>query len=268
MSKLELYYPIKPFIVTQKFGETAFLQWYKDHGVTFTGHNGTDLAAKYGQPIYATHDGYAYYEIDQSQGHGVVLRSNQLFDYLGQSVYYKTIYWHMIDSTKDPSHKSPIEGFTAPNGKLVRAGDLLGYADSTGLSTADHLHFGLKPCLPGEPVGTWGNILQNNGYQGAIDPVPYFNGKSAADINSHDSPFSTDLKVGDENPEVARMQRKLQELGYFPQQTPCTGFYGQITRSSVFSFQKDYIPNLSWIEKFVYCGRYFWQKTRAALNRL
>lgn len=183
-------------------------------------------------------------------------------------VYAKSIYWHMIDSSKDPSHRSPIEGYSAPNGKLIRAGDLLGYADSTGLSTADHLHFGLKPCLPGEPVGTWANVAQNNGYQGAIDPVPYFNGKSATDVNSHDSPFTIDLQMGDASQEVARMQKKLQRIGYFPETTPCTGFYGSITRSSVFAFQKDYIPNLTWTEKFIYYGRYFGQKTRAAFNRL
>lgn len=267
--KFSIYYPIKPVYITQKFGETAFLDYYKANGINFLGHNGLDLVAKYGEPIYAAHDGYAYYEIDQNQGHGVVLRTNQIFDYLGQQVFYKTIYWHLVDSKKDPAYKSPVEGYS-PTGKglEVKAGDIIGYADSTGISTGNHLHFGLKPCLPGEPVGTWGNILQNNGYQGAIDPTPYFNGKNAADINSHESPFTLDLELGDQNTEVARLQLKLQKLGYFPATQNATGYYGSVTRASVFLFQQDYIINLTFLERNLYRGRYFGQKTRAALNRI
>lgn len=171
--KLQLYYPVKPVHINQKFGEIANLQYYKDHGLTFIGHNGIDFQAYHGQPVYATHDGMAYYEVDNAQGDGFVIRTNQAFDYNNEQVYFKTIYWHLC-SANDPKFKPllPTDG----NGYLVKAGQIIGYADSTGLSTGDHLHFGLKPQLNGEPNGSWYNIEQNNGYLGAIDPNPYFNG--------------------------------------------------------------------------------------------
>lgn len=159
--KLTLSYPIQPVFITQRFGDTTFLEWYKAHGIVFKGHNGIDFMAYHGQPIYAAHDGTAYYEVDGSQGHGVVLITNQQYDYGSEQVYFKTIYWHMIDSAKEPVFKSPIEGHPYPNdGIVVKKGDLLGYANTTGLSSGDHLHFGLKPVKQGEPPQVWFNIEQ------------------------------------------------------------------------------------------------------------
>ncbi len=77
--KLQLYYPHNPHYIFQKFGETAFLQYYKDNGINFKGHNGLDIVSNHGDPIYASHDGEAWYEIDSSQGHGVVVRTNEKF---------------------------------------------------------------------------------------------------------------------------------------------------------------------------------------------
>jgi murein DD-endopeptidase MepM/ murein hydrolase activator NlpD len=176
--KLSLYFPRKPLWTNQAFGNV--LPVYTSMGLK--GHNGIDFFAAHGDPIYAAHDGTAFVETDSGQGHGVVLITHETFEYNMQHVYFKTIYWHLIDNI-------PVK-----NGQQIKAGDLLGYADNTGLSTGDHLHFGLKPILPGVPptagdapdlnIGGWVNVEQNNGYLGAIDPRPYFNGLFAADIPS------------------------------------------------------------------------------------
>lgn len=170
--KLSLYYPVTPIHFNQYFGQNLN-PIYKKEGLP--GHNGIDFMASHGQPIYASHDGWASFQIDSAGGHGVVLITDQQFDDgNGGQCYFKTIYWHMCDGLKEPKFQSPIAdktGFVK-----VSRGDLLGYADSTGQSTGDHLHFGLKKVAQGENWGTWYNLEQNNGYQGAIDPAPYFNG--------------------------------------------------------------------------------------------
>lgn len=186
MKKLELYYPTKPFKITQKFGENPKL--YAQFNIK--GHNGLDILAAHGLPIYATHDGIGYYQVDGSQGHGVVVRTNETLDFQGKEVFYKTIYWHFCDYRKEPKFKPPVPTSGAPF--PVKRGDLLGYADNTGFSMGDHLHFGLKPILPGKPTSDWGdvtdfgigdfkNVAQTNGYLGSIDPTFYFNGKFATD---------------------------------------------------------------------------------------
>ncbi len=165
--KLILNYPVRPIYINQSFGSPSPV--YTNEGLK--GHNGIDFMASHGQPIYASHDGQATFQIDSGGGHGVVLVTNEKFDYLDTQAYFKTIYWHMCDGLKEPQFMSPIadkSGFVP-----IKEGDLLGYADSTGLSTGDHLHFGLKPVQPGENPGNWSNVSQTNGYFGAIDPQPY-----------------------------------------------------------------------------------------------
>lgn len=166
--RFSLKYPVQPLGINQKFGNP--LPVYTQEGML--GHNGIDFMASHGQPVYASHDGLASFQIDDSGGHGVVLITNEAFDYGVSQAYFKTIYWHLCDGLKEPKFQSPIAdktGFVP-----VKCGDLIGYADSTGASTGDHLHFGLKPVAQGENWGTWYNVSQNNGYFGAIDPYPYF----------------------------------------------------------------------------------------------
>lgn len=179
MSKF-LYYPVgKPRQVNQQFG--AINPSYQANGINIVGHNGVDFGVRHADPIYASHDGIALYEIDGNQGHGVVLRSTtpEIID--GKLQHYKTIYWHMVDPKVEPQHESPV--FRSPN-LVCKAGDLLGWADSTGFSTGDHLHFGFKTIALNEDNGAWYNLNQDNGYMGAISPESYWNGYYAQDAQS------------------------------------------------------------------------------------
>lgn len=262
--KFELYKPIMPWLVTQNFGDTALLPYYKANGINFVGHNGIDIAAAHGTPVRASHDGTAYYQIDQNQGHGVVIITNEQYDYAGTQCYFKSLYWHLCDPVKEPTFKSPLYNKNPNIGVPVQAGDIIGYADNTGLSTGNHLHFGVKPVAKGEPNNTWGNILQNNGTQGAIDPAPFFNGKFAE--NAKRFIFSKDIEMGDDNEDVRQLQKRLRTLGYFNYPTD-TGYYGNSTRTAVYAFQLDHVK-LGWFAKNIYRGIYCSKATREALNGL
>lgn len=173
MNKLQLWYPVKkPMFVSQGFGDTRFLQFYKDNGLNLKGHNGVDFVTKYAEQVRVAHDGEVVFAgVDSKEGWGIVVRTDNPFEYNGREVYFKTIYWHLI---KD---------FPVKVGQKVKIGDVIGYSDSTGLSTANHLHFGLKPQLKGEDEWTFTNVENGNGYYGAIDPNSYWNGYYAQDVN-------------------------------------------------------------------------------------
>lgn len=234
--KLSLYYPVKPLHFNQLFGENLN-PTYKAMGLP--GHNGIDFMAVHGQPIYASHAGMAYYEIDANQGHGVVLLSNEAFELVdGTTSFIKTIYWHMVDSLKEPQFKSPVEN--KPLGLPVKTGDLLGYADSTGNSTGDHLHYGFKRVAKDEDSGAWYNTSQNNGYMGAEDPKPYFNELFAVDINLGKKVYDLGIcKFKDVGNTVKNIQQFLIDKG-FSIPVGATGYYGPQTRDAVSSFQHIY----------------------------
>lgn len=168
MKNFRMYWPVKPLKVNQYFGGNAGT--YKQFGLD--GHNGLDLDAIHGQPVYAAHDGICYPEIDSSGGNGVVLRTEEEYEYGGRTVHFKSIYWHLENAYA-----------VVKLGQRVKAGDLIGYADSTGFSTGDHLHFGLKPQEWNESDWTWYNVAQTNGFLGAVDPLPFMNGYFAEDIS-------------------------------------------------------------------------------------
>lgn len=171
MEKLELYFPLKPWSVNQPFGNKMPI--YTSLGLD--GHNGIDAFALDGTKIYAAHDGVVTFAgEDGSAGMGVVLRTNEKKTWKGgEPAFFKTLYWHM---RKD--------GVLVRPGQKIKAGDLIGLADNTGLSTGSHLHFGLKPVYQGEADWEWWNVAQTNGYKGAIDPAPYFNGYAAQDAQT------------------------------------------------------------------------------------
>lgn len=165
-----LYYPWKKGkAISQYFGTNPEI--YKPFGIN--GHNGWDIAMEDGTPVRAAHDGVVVYTgIEAKEGMGVVIRTDAQYLYEGKLTYFKTIYWH---------NRYP-DGIKVKVGDKVRAGDIISFSDNTGFSSGPHLHFGLKPIAQGENEWTWSNYSQNNGFNGAIDPGPYFNAIYAEDI--------------------------------------------------------------------------------------
>jgi murein DD-endopeptidase MepM/ murein hydrolase activator NlpD len=87
-------------------------------------HKGVDWAAPIGTPIHAAFDGTIAY-VGDGQGYGNVVR-------ISHSGNRETRYAHMSRFA---------DGLKA--GQPVKAGDLIGYIGTTGLSTGPHLHFEL-----------------------------------------------------------------------------------------------------------------------------
>lgn len=208
--KPELYYPLKPVFVTQSFAQNlnpAYLQAGQK------GHGGIDFRAYHGQPVYASHDGTCFPTVDDHGGNGIVLQADPIYK------NFFTIYWHLI-----------LDNAVVQTNQKVKAGDLLGYADSTGQSTGDHLHFGLT-IYPAD---------YNNGYQGHIDPQPYFNGKYAEEINNPvpippKYQFTKVLRLKAWSNDVKQLQLALKAQSLYL--GAIDGIFGPITEQSVKAFQ-------------------------------
>jgi murein DD-endopeptidase MepM/ murein hydrolase activator NlpD len=85
-------------------------------------HAGVDFGAAYGSPIYAVGDARVIYS-GWHGGHGNYVK-------LDHGGGYATGYGHM-------------SRIAVPSGATVRAGQVIGYVGSTGLSTGPHLHYEL-----------------------------------------------------------------------------------------------------------------------------
>lgn len=135
-----LRWPLDAVNVTQWFGQDP--QPYQPGG-----HNGIDLAASIGTPVYAADDGTVDFEgfgqnnrwMREPAGICVLLRHANYF----------TGYAHLSSTVID-------------RGQHVSKGQLIGYTGKTGLATGPHLHFEVLPLSP--------NF--NNGFSGRIDPRP------------------------------------------------------------------------------------------------
>lgn len=233
--KLKLLHPTDNPYFIQRFGLNG--EYYQKNGINIIGHNGIDFRARHGETIYAAHDGYATLTgEDGAGGIGVVIRTNEPMEYLGGTAYIKSIYWHMVKG-----------GILVRAGDKIVAGQPIGLADSTGFSTGDHLHFGIKPQAQGENDYTWENVEQKNGYNGAIDPEPYLV-----------PTFHVNLSYKENNFRVLELQRFLG--------VSKTGYYGEETRKAVLRFQIEKVK-LSWYERYTIMGKQVGPKTREALNK-
>lgn len=108
------------FKVTQWFGENP--EDYQQYGLP--GHEGLDLVAPTGQPVFAVADGVVILVTNDVGNYGVQIR-------ILHTGGFTTIYAHLQN--------------TAVNeGDLVVGGQMIGHADNTGNSRGSHLHFAEK----------------------------------------------------------------------------------------------------------------------------
>ena len=87
-------------------------------------HNGIDMACAAGTPIYATRAGTVTRTAYQASGAGNYVSINHLDG-------FSSIYMHMTH-------------YVVSQGQNVSQGQLIGYVGNTGISTGDHLHFGIS----------------------------------------------------------------------------------------------------------------------------
>ncbi len=112
--------------ITSRFG-------YRYHPITgkFGVHNGTDIAADEGTAVFAAFDGRV-----EETGNNSVRGNYILLSHGGET---KTLYLHCKE-------------IIAPEGAVVRKGEVIATVGSTGYSTGPHLHFSIlvggKYCNP------------------------------------------------------------------------------------------------------------------------
>ena len=108
--------------ISQGYGSTAFAQT----GYAGKRHNGIDIAAPIGTPIYASADGT------------VVAAGNQ-DAYCPRGAYGRfTVITHPNGLTTLYAHQSKQ---VVAAGQVVKRGQLIGYVGTTGYATGPHLHF-------------------------------------------------------------------------------------------------------------------------------
>lgn len=164
---MNLFYPLKGIgktpgvYLTQGFGET--LMDYSQYG--WKGHNGIDWSAPLGTPVYAISDGWIIEATAKETGYG--LRVTEYFEADGfqwvatyghfQKINFPDIQWTQWDFDRRVNR--------------VIAGQVLGYVNSSGNSTGNHLHLSLQKYKNN-------NLYEpNNGYGGAVNPLPFLKGE-------------------------------------------------------------------------------------------
>ena len=110
-----MFAPLNGYVISDEFGNRE-----SPGGIGSTNHQGMDLAAPEGTPIYAVSGGNVtladYYG---GYGNAVIIDHGD----------FKTLYGHMSSIAAQPGP--------------VSAGQVIGYVGSTGNSTGPHLHFGV-----------------------------------------------------------------------------------------------------------------------------
>ena len=262
--------PLDSWYITQNFGDNLACidlatrkktiycdglnppEGYRSIYSQMKGHNGIDFYAPTGVPVYAALEGVVEEMVDEEargKGLGIVSENKYYCDELEKDTNMKVRYWHLLS-------------FKVNKGDVVKAGQLVGLADNTGYSSGSHLHFEMKPVsykMKNGKITSLKNLLQTNGYYGAINPLPYFKPRV--------EPFLYDIAPYSRSGEVVRLQQILKELGFFTYKT-CTGYYGEETIKAVKAFQKKYANEILVKLGLKQPTGYFGKSTRAKLNEI
>jgi len=167
--KLQLYWPAKPFILTQGWGIKNTL--YEQFG--FCRHNGVDFALGADKKLYAPCDGEVVRVGYQPNGGG------RYFGVMtGPWDFQDGSYRVLIDFLH-------CESILVQEGQLLKTGDVMAIADNTGLSTGPHTH--MQPRRIKFWNGQYGSNLaftleDTNDANDSFDPFPYWQNFYAVDV--------------------------------------------------------------------------------------
>lgn len=208
--------------VVYKTGKTCpvgYVSLYQKLGMK--GHTGLDIGSKIGTPIFSALEGIVTeLQLEPERGLGISITSEHKYDWEwnGNSGNHqiKHRYWHSSQ-------------ILVKMGQKVKQGDLIALAGMTGYATGPHLHFEIKP------VEGTNNVLQDNGFYGAIDPLPYI-------IENPTFVFNNNLWLGKSGEDVRNWQLLLADQGFLGQTgfAGFTGFFGLQTREATIRFQIKY----------------------------
>lgn len=159
---IKIYRSLKTNIQTQGF-EDNYNPYYKSVGMRC--HGGYDWGAKDGETVCfdCSCSGYVLNtEIDSAGGLGVNIITET------DGLILKHRYWH-------------FKSFNVVAGQKVDSGDIIGWADNTGMSTGTHLHRDVKEMIK-DANGNLSIKDRNNGTFGTIDYAPYFVNEFVVDV--------------------------------------------------------------------------------------
>lgn len=143
-----IYQPIAPFFINQHFGDNkacvsldgtnnfitcdgnnpppGYKSLYGERG-----HLGLDLRTYHGQPVFAAQTGRVYFiDANPQSGLDVRIESEEA------GLKFRHIYEHLL-------------GYQPRVGDEVQVGQVIGWADNTGWSSGDHLHFQVETFVGG-----------------------------------------------------------------------------------------------------------------------
>lgn len=203
---MSIWWPLDSITVTGEFGAGGSTYTQYNRG----GHNGIDLAAAVGTPVFAADSGVVQFEgwgqnnswMGVPAGICVLLRHP--WGYTG--------YAHMSRTIVD-------------NGQSVQRGQLLGYSGNTGGSTGPHLHFETLPPNPDF----------RNGFAGRVNPRNY----GLVPRGTSDQPAAPSLqphqRISGSQPVNRRLEPNTSKPAIDPQLAPNTvaDFNGWIRGESV-----------------------------------
>ena len=162
--------PLDAVQVTSGFGSRVLTV----NGVKYWWHNGIDLRAATGTPVYAVADGVVLEAKDNPTGYGL----------------YVALYHDDFGSLY--AHLSQL---LVKKGQQVKAGDIVGYSGNTGASTGPHLHFEIRLC---EQANFWDRCdADRQVFMRCVDPVPFImSAMERANLNADAASWVLQKKVG------------------------------------------------------------------------
>lgn len=173
--------------------------------------------------------------------------------------YFQRSEWTDVPTVKNTSL---VRGASTTSRHSVTAVDFTLYKGKKALVIEDS--WGVNAGIGGQRIITEDFFKARNWFAGYLMEFKF----EEVEVVKPKYFFQNDLTFGmTNNDSVKALQEVLQNLGYFPKNTSCTGYYGAITATAVVKFQTER-TKISASEIKSLAGKKVGPKTREALNNL